>query len=235
MRIREWFADNDKAATATACKRRNRFLDTGDILNRGLDRLNRKLRSSNLKRIREKRSSAGSRFRIEKHRSTRHVRCNILEKLEILRAHCRFDICKSGNIAAGFREALNKFFTEGIGDIGEYNRYRLGALSKCSIDDGGMRHDYIGMQLEQFPGNRPRPFGSGRSPPVFDPQIFVCPPQLFNTLLECADRSLTVLVVLVERQRHGDQTFALTWLPEGCRGYRQRGKTRRTEKIASPH
>src|SRR5262249_17886929 len=149
-----------------------------------------KLWSSRLERVREIRSPAGRRLRIEEHRGARHVWRDILKQLEILRAHCRFDICEPGNVATRFCETLNKFFTEGIGDIGEHDRDYFGLLRNRTRNDGRMRNDYIWIEFDQLRCKDSRAFRGRCPPPVPDAQVFVRPPQLLKSLLECVNRSL---------------------------------------------
>src|SRR4029078_4040465 len=80
-----------------------------------------------------------------------------------------------------------------------------------------------------------RAFRGRCPPPVLDPQVFACPPQIPQLLLESVHRALPVPLALVQPQFDGAQTFTITLLPERRHRPRQRGKTAPAEKIAWPH
>jgi hypothetical protein len=108
-----------------------------------------------------------------------YARRHRFEFLEPLPAHLRFEIRKSGKIAARSRQTRNKADADGIGDPDEHNRYGLGLLPKGGQDRRAIGEDRFWRQANDFGRVGPDAVGIAGGPTVFDSDIAALHPSRF--------------------------------------------------------
>src|SRR4029453_8519156 len=161
---------------------------------------------------------------IAKHRHTRHFRRDLLEQLQPFDADSKLKRGKSGDIAAGPRQACDKAAADRIDDIHEYDRQITRAIEQRSNGRKAAGKDDVRCEPYQFRGVATNAIGIASRPASVNPKVAANgPSQCLQSLQErsVADRRLRI--VRSKRVKEPDTPRPLGLL----RARRQRPRGRR--------